>query len=204
MAHHLFVHLSHFFARYGYWTILGATFLENTGIPVPGATVMLFAGFMARSGKLHLGWAVAAAIAGATLGECTGFLIGRLGGEALLERHRRKLLISSYAYERSRAVFLKHAGWAIVVARFISGFREIAGILAGVFLMSPSSFMISNVIGAVLWSVSMASLGYFLGKSWRHLLHLFARINVIALMAFAGVIVLLWLWSLIRHHTGRS
>jgi membrane protein DedA with SNARE-associated domain len=204
VAHHLFIHLSHFFARYGYWTILGATFLENTGIPAPGATLMLFAGFMARTGKLHLEWAVFAAIAGATLGECTGFLIGRLGGEALLERHHRKLFISSHGYERARAIFLKHAGWAIVVARFISGFREIAGILAGVFLMPPSSFMLSNILGAILWSVSMGCLGYFLGKSWRHLFHLFARINVIALMAFAGVIALLVVWSRIHRHPERG
>lgn len=143
-----------------------------------------------------------AAIAGATLGEYTGFLIGRLGGETLLEKHHRKLLISSHTYERSRAIFLKYAGWAIVVARFISGFREIAGILAGVFLMPPSSFLFSNVIGAILWSVSMGSLGYFLEGSWRRLLHLFIRINVIALIAFAVVIALLLLRNLIRRPPG--
>lgn len=190
MAHHLFIALSHFFHHYGYWTVLVATLLENTGIPVPGETVMLFAGFLARRGDLHLSWAILAAIAGATIGECIGYLIGHLGGEAFVERYRKKMLISPRIYERGRDIFLKNAGWAILAARFVSGFREIVGILAGVFQMPPARFVVFNFVGAIIWSITIGSAGYFLGK-WSHLLRFLAHVDMIALFAFLAVVVFL-------------
>ena len=108
MAHHLFASFSHFFHVYGYWTVFGVTLLEGAGIPLPGETLLLFAGFMARTGSIHLGWAIAGAIAGSTLGECVGYFIGELGGKAFLEGYRKRLRVSSSLYDRAQAGFLKN------------------------------------------------------------------------------------------------
>ncbi|HEX5483763.1 MAG TPA: DedA family protein [Terriglobia bacterium] len=203
MAHHLFIALSHFFHHYGYWTVFGATLLENMGIPVPGETVMLFAGFLARRGDLHLVWAILAAIGGATVGECIGYVIGHLGGEAFIERYRKKMLISPRIYERGRAIFLKNAGWAILAARFVSGFREIIGILAGVFGMPPPRFVFFNFVGAIIWSIAIGSAGYFLG-GWGKLLHFLARIDLIALIVFAAVIAFLGIRQWLRVRSAKQ
>jgi len=59
--------LSDFFARYGYSVVFFGVMLENSGLPVPGETVLLFSGFLAYHGRLSLGRAIFTAIAGATL-----------------------------------------------------------------------------------------------------------------------------------------
>ena len=46
MAETIFQMLSRFFAAYGYWVIFFGVMLENAGLPVPGETVLLFAGFL--------------------------------------------------------------------------------------------------------------------------------------------------------------
>lgn len=189
MAHHLFVSFSHFFRLYGYWTILGATLLEGAGIPLPGETLLLFAGFEARTGNIHLTAAIVAAITGSTLGELLGYVIGRLGGEAFLDQHRKRLFISSRVYEKARAAFLKNAAWAIIAARFIAGCRELAGIAAGVFRMELGAFLLFNFIGAVIWSVAMCATGFLVGKSWRRLLRIFGHIDVAAIIIFAAIIL---------------
>lgn len=191
MAHHLFLSISHFFHLYGYWTIFLATVIEGAGVPIPGETVLLFAGFLARKGDIHLGWAIPAAIAGSTLGALIGYCIGRLGGKAFLEAYRKRLFISSRAYNRAQSVFLKNAGWAILVARFIAGFRELLGIVAGVFRMDFWSFFVYNLAGAILWSVSICGVGFFVGNSWRRLVHDFERIDLVALAAFGAVVAVL-------------
>ncbi|MGH9378369.1 MAG: DedA family protein [Terriglobia bacterium] len=191
MAHHLFISFSHFFRLYGYWTIFLGTMLEGAGVPLPGETLLLFAGFLARTGDIHLTMAILAAISGSTAGECGGYLIGRLGGDAFLEAHRKRLFISSSVYERSRAVFLKNAGWAILAARFIAGFRELAGIVAGVFRMDFSAFFFYNFVGAIAWSGAMCAIGFLVGKSWRRLLHVFGHIDLAAVIVFAGVVAAL-------------
>lgn len=190
MAHHLYLALSHFFSRYGYWTIFGAVVAENTGVPAPGDTIVLFAGFVAHRGGLSLTWTILAAFLSAVLGQCFGFAIGHWGGKALIERHGRKLLISEKHYQRSQAIFLKNAGWAIFIARYVVGLREVAGLLSGVFRMRLSSFLIPNIAGAALWSVSMSCIGYYLSHSWRRLLEFFSRMDLAALVGF-GVVVLI-------------
>ncbi|MDE3178689.1 MAG: DedA family protein [Acidobacteriota bacterium] len=200
MAHHLFLSISHFFQVYGYWTVFLATLIEGAGIPVPGETVLLFAGFLSRRGDIHLGLAIPAAIAGSAIGASIGYLIGRIGGKAFLEAYRRRLFISSHAYDRAQTVFLKNAGWAILVARFIPGFRELLGIIAGVFRMELWGFSLYNVAGAVIWSVSITGVGFFVGKSWRRLMHDFARFDLAALAIFGAVVIVLAIryWNRVR------
>ncbi|MGH9406462.1 MAG: DedA family protein [Terriglobia bacterium] len=200
MAHHLFASFSHFFQTYGYWTVFGVTLFEGAGIPLPGETLLLFAGFTARTGNIHLDWAIAAAAAGSTLGECVGYLIGHLGGKALLEGYRKRLRVSPSLYDRIEAGFLKNAGWAIFFSRFVAGLRELAGIVAGVFQMDLPSFLIYNAAGAIVWAAIMCSVGFLVGKSWRRLVHGLARIDTVIFIGFAVIVVVLILrqWRVFR------
>jgi membrane protein DedA with SNARE-associated domain len=193
VAHHLYTVLSHFFARYGYWTIFITVFLENTGVPAPGDTVVLFAGFVARHGNLSVAWTILMAGLAAVLGQCLGFVIGRLGGEAFIQRYRHRLLVSDSRYEKAQKIFLKNAAWAVFIARFVIILRELAGLLSGVFRFPVSSFLLSNISGAVIWAVSMSCLGYFLSESWRRLLHFFSRMDMVFLVLFGGVVLIVLL-----------
>jgi membrane protein DedA with SNARE-associated domain len=190
VAHHLYATLSQFFTRYGYWTIFVTVSLENTGVPAPGDTVVLFAAFVARRGHLSLLWTILIAAIAAILGQCVGFVIGRVGGQAFVQRYRRTLRVSESHYERAQRIFLRNAGWAVFVARFVIVLRELAGILSGVFRLPASSFMLSNISGAVVWSVSMSCLGYFLSQSWKQLVHFFSRMDIVVLILF-GIVVLI-------------
>jgi membrane protein DedA with SNARE-associated domain len=193
VAHHVYIVLAHFFARYGYWTIFITVLVENTGFPGPGDTVVLFGGFVARHGSIRLIWVILVAICAAVLGQCLGFVIGRYGGEPFIQKYRRKLLISQTRYDRAQDIFLKNAAWAVFIARFIVVLRELAGLLSGVFRFPLSRFLLFNVGGAVVWSVSMSCLGYFLSRSWRQLLHVVSRIDILAVVVF-GAVVLILVW----------
>lgn len=195
MAHHLFVSFSHFFRVYGYWTVFLATLLEGAGVPLPGETLLLFAGFSARRGNIHLGWAIFAGVAGSTLGTCIGYFVGYLGGKAFLDGYRKRLYISPRLYARLQAIFLKNAGWTILTARFIAGLREIIGIAAGVFGMEFSIFFVYNFVGAVAWAAAIPAAGYWVGRNWRQLVHIFGHIEIAALAAFAAVVAVL----ILRH-----
>ncbi|HTV55983.1 MAG TPA: DedA family protein [Terriglobia bacterium] len=199
MAHHVYITLANFFAHYGYWTIFVTVLVENIGLPAPGDTVVLFGGFVARHGALKLVWTILIAIGAAVLGQCLGFAIGRLGGEPLIQKYRRKLLIPQTRYDRAQEIFLKNAAWAVFIARFIVVLRELAGLLSGVFGFPLSRFLLFNIGGAVVWSVSMSCLGYFLSISWRQLLHFVSRMNILALALFgvAAVIIVWRQWKMI-------
>ena len=45
-------------SRYGYPIVFVGVLLENAGIPVPGETILLAAGFLAHQGLFSLPWVI--------------------------------------------------------------------------------------------------------------------------------------------------
>ena len=43
-----------YFEQYGYWVVFFGVMLENAGVPVPGETTLLAAGFFAALGHFNL------------------------------------------------------------------------------------------------------------------------------------------------------
>ena len=60
----------------------------------------------------------------------------------------------------------KHGGKTLILGRFLPIIRTFAPILAGVIKIDFKTFMMYNVIGAVAWIGSIASIAYFLGKQF--------------------------------------
>ena len=198
MANTIFQLLSEFFARYGYWAVFFGVMLENIGLPIPGETVLLFAGFLAYQGKLHIVPAILTAIGAATIGAALGYLLGYYGGSSLVERFLTRFPRIAKRYENSRTMFLKHGHWAVFAARFITGLRVFAGILAGVMRMPFWAFFLYSFAGAICWGIAIGLVGYLFGGSWNTLVEVIAHMNRIALLIVAGGVVVLLVVHMIR------
>src|SRR5207247_1810618 len=61
--------LANLLARYGYAIVFLGVFLESAGVPVPGETVLLAAGFFASQGTFALPWVIGLGIGAAILGD---------------------------------------------------------------------------------------------------------------------------------------
>src|SRR5260370_12001648 len=76
--------VTHLLATYGYWAVLLVVALESTGIPLPGETMLVAAAIYAgTTHQLSIQWVIAAAAAGAILGDNLGFWVGPEGGYRL-------------------------------------------------------------------------------------------------------------------------
>ncbi|HET7101866.1 MAG TPA: DedA family protein [Terriglobia bacterium] len=183
MAHTIFQTLADFFSTYGYWVIFFGVMLENAGIPIPGETVLLFAGFLAYHGRIDLFPSILVAIAGATLGDSIGFLIGHFGGRPFVDRFIRRFPAVRKSFDQSQNFFLKYGQWAVFTGRFITGLRMFAGILAGLFRMPYRRFLIFNFSGAAVWAVAVIYVGYLFGNSWQLVQQHFLEFNEIVMGA---------------------
>ncbi len=198
MANSIFQVLSDFFARYGLWVVFFGAMAENVGIPIPGETVLLFAGFLAFQGKLQLLSALVTAIAGATLGASGGYMLGRYGGTSVVNRFLRRFPRLAKKYDASQKMFQKHGQWAVFVARFITGLRVFAGVLAGALGMPFSIFFLFTFLGAVCWAVVIGYVGFLFGSSWGTLVKIVGRVDRLALAIIAGCVIVLYLVHKLR------
>lgn len=175
---------------WGYPAVFFGVMLENAGLPVPGETILLTAGFLSFKGKLELIPVILTAFAGAVIGDNIGFLLGYKGGRPLLEKYGKSLSISRMGLERTERLFRRHGGKIIFVARFITGLRVFAAVVAGVGRMDYSRFFIFNVSGAVLWATTIALVGYFFGHGRETISSYFKYLDEAILVATgAGIIM---------------
>jgi membrane protein DedA with SNARE-associated domain len=174
--------LTDLFARYGYAVVFLGVFLENAGAPVPGETMLLAGAALSRSGSLDLGWVIAAAVVGATLGDNLGFFIGRRGGRALVERYGSLLGMSGPRLADFDRFFDRHGAKTVFFARFVTGLRVVGALLAGASRLSWSRFLVFNALGAVVWATTFGVVGYALGYSWHTLEQWIGRSGLILLV----------------------
>jgi membrane protein DedA with SNARE-associated domain len=193
MLGNLFGLLRHYFAAYGYWTLIVALLLENAGIPLPGETVLLFASFLAYSQReLDLGLIILFGTLACTLGDNLGYFIGHRGGRPLLDRYQHFFRIRPQTIARGERLFERHGAKTVFVARFIFGMRIITGPLAGVLRMPWKKFALFNFLGAACWVSVIAGVGFLFGRHWDALLRAVREANIVIFIAFAALVLLLW------------
>lgn len=175
-----------FFDRYGYVVIFFGVMLENAGIPVPGETILLAAGFWAYRGGFSLPVVMTVAATGAILGDNLGFALGRRFGIDLVRRYGRYLFITDRRLAKVHRYFERHGNKTVFFARFISGLRVLCALVAGLVRMRWPTFLFYNATGALVWSVVIALIGYFFGHSWDALETWMGRTSLIILIIVVG------------------
>lgn len=186
--------LAGWLATWGYLGVFAFVFIGNLGIPVPEETVLLVAGFVAGRGDLDLRTLYAVSIASAVTGDCCGFLLGRTGGQRLLERLANRFRFVRGRYDRLRNFFKTHGSKAVFMARFIVGARFMAGPMAGAAGMAFWRFLGWNLLGAMIWCSLVITVGYLVGDELERVAYIAHRAgDWIALAAFL-VLAAIWLF----------
>ena len=175
-------------ADYGPWFYLVTlvwTFLE-------GETFVLFAGFAAKKGLLRLDLLILFAWAGSFLGDQFYFLLGRLYGARVLAWAPRW----RSAVARPLSWLEKYDAAFVLTYRFIYGLRNFSSLALGLSDISWRRFLALNFIGAGLWAVTFASVGYVAGAAFERALgDIHFGVEVALLVVFLGVIVM----AILRH-----
>jgi membrane protein DedA with SNARE-associated domain len=159
------------------------------GALLEGETILLLAAASAHFGLLDLHEVIGVAAVGAFIGDNVFFLIGRHLGPHLLER----LPWLASAVPRVDRLLEKWRWLAVIAVRFMYGLRMAGPMLIGAGRMPGWEFALANAIGAVLWAVVIATIGYYAGHAVETML---ARVAdgekiALALVVVAGIAALL-------------
>lgn len=167
--------LKHFIATIGYIGIFGIVFAESgllVGFFLPGDSLLFTAGVIAGSKTLQqtlgieLSYPILAigCFLAAVAGDSVGYWFGSRVGRRLFQREDSLLFKKRYLYQ-AEALYEKHGGKIIVLARFMPIVRTFAPIVAGIGTMHYGRFISFNVFGGLFWAVGVVSAGYFLGEA---------------------------------------
>jgi len=184
-------------AAYGYGLIAVTVGLESMGLPLPGETMLVLAAIYAgTTGHLDISLVIAAAAAGATIGDNGGYWLGREFGTRLLLRHGHRFGVTAARIKVGQYLFLRHGGKVVFFGRFVALLRILAAALAGANRMPWRRFLVANASGALVWATVFGLGGYLLGDQARRL----SGPAGVALLAVALAIFFAIGIAIRRHH----
>ena len=158
--------ITHLIELYGYAAVFAATGLQAGGAPLPGTTVLAAASVYAAAGHgLSIVGVIAAGAAGALAGTLAGYWLGRWGGQPLLAFVARRLRQPVERVGQLQAELAARGVPWLFVARFVTGLRNIAGLLAGASQMSLRRFLMASAVACALWSLVSGLEYYWFGRA---------------------------------------
>lgn len=153
-----------------YWTITLLMAIESSFIPFPSEVVVPPAAYMAASsGELNIFLVVLFATIGANIGAIINYYLARWVGRPIVykfanSRFGHMCLIDQGKVERAELYFDKHGAMSTFIGRLIPAVRQLISIPAGLARMKLSTFLLYTTLGAGLWNVILAIIGYSLAS----------------------------------------
>jgi membrane protein DedA with SNARE-associated domain len=151
--------------QYGYLVVFFGVMLESTGIPLPGETILIAAGFLVHQGSLNPGVTLISGILGTIIGNQIGYWVGHRGGRLFVLHRGRYVGITPERLVRAQEFFDCHGGKAVFLARFVPGLRAFAALVAGTSCMHRRTFFFYNVLAGTVWATASVLIGYLFGGS---------------------------------------
>ena len=182
-------------AHWGYLALFLITALSAFCIPVGSELAMAFGGALANGQVLSgsrdhfsLGLVIVIAVLGEIVGGLLGYALGRFGGRPLLDRFGRYLLLTHRDLDRVEAYLVRRGDPFVLIGRLIPLLRSFVSVVAGLAEMTLWRFLVFSIVGDVIFSASLSSLGYALGGSWHTVLRDFSDAGYAAL-ALAVILI---------------
>lgn len=152
-----------------YLLVLGFMIIESSFIPFPSEVIVPPAAYLAStSHEVNIYLIVVTATAGAIIGALINYYLSVWIGRPIVysfanSRMGHACLIDEAKVRKAEDYFDRHGAVSTFVGRLIPAVRQLISIPAGLSRMNIGKFILYTGLGAGVWNIVLASLGYWLG-----------------------------------------
>ncbi|MDR1724989.1 MAG: DedA family protein [Bacteroidales bacterium] len=151
--------------NYGTITLLMA--IESSFIPFPSEVVVPPAAYKAieKPDKLNIILVVIFATLGAIIGSIINYYLAKWLGRPIIYKFAeskigKMCLLNKEKIENAEKYFIKHGKASTFIGRLVPAVRQLISIPAGLAKMNIGTFILFTSLGALIWNVILAFLGY--------------------------------------------
>jgi membrane protein DedA with SNARE-associated domain/rhodanese-related sulfurtransferase len=171
---------------YSYLLLFAWVLVEQLGLPLPSAPVLLAAGALSAQQQISFPLALAVSVAGALTADSIWFFVGRRHGHHVLRVVCKLSLEPTTCVRRTQDSFGRRRGTMLMFAKFVPGLGALAAPVAGQNGMGFAAFLLYDGLGATLWVSALLLCGRFFGDVLRRNPNLLAWVG-----RFSGALLIL-------------
>ena len=176
-----------FLVRHGAAVVFGAVFIEQIGLPIPAAPILLAAGALVVPGEINWFAALGAALFGSLLADSIWFYQGRKNGNRVLRLLCRISLEPDSCVRRTRNLFSRYGMRGVVIAKFLPGLSTLVAPMAGNSGVRIPRFFFFAGVGALLYAGGLIVLGVIFRNQLEQVIAALASLGNSALALIVAV-----------------
>jgi membrane protein DedA with SNARE-associated domain/rhodanese-related sulfurtransferase len=150
--------------RWGLLLVFGSVLLEQGGLPLPAAPLLVAAGALAEEGAMRPEHVLLAALLACLLADHVWFFTGRRHGRRLLAGVCRLSLSPDTCVRRTDDLIARHGAPLLLVAKFIPGVSAVAIPTAAAMGLSYRRFLLFDALGCLMWSGAYVGAGMIFSR----------------------------------------
>lgn len=189
-----------------YWSITALMTIESSFIPFPSEMVIPPAVYVAENEEsalnvtdsylLNVTLIVLFGTLGAIFGAIINYVLALWLGRMIVYKFAdsklgRLCLLSSEKVKHAEDYFNKHGKTSTFIGRLILGIRQLISIPAGLARMNFWSFIVYTALGAGIWNIVLALLGY-IAHGQADLINKYSHELSIAILVIVAVVIVWW------------
>ena len=156
-----------YMANLNYFTVALLMAIESTFLPLPSEVVVPFAAYKAGQGDLNVFLVVFFGTVGALSGSLINYTLAYYLGRPIVYRFAgskigRVFLLSKEKVVHAEEFFIRNGKTSTFIGRLVPGVRHLISIPAGLAKMNLRDFMLFTFVGAGIWNIILAVIGFYL------------------------------------------
>jgi membrane protein DedA with SNARE-associated domain/rhodanese-related sulfurtransferase len=187
-----------FFVGHAYAILFLWVLVEQLGLPVPSIPLLLTAGTLSATHRVHFAPALIAVIVACIISDSTWFALGRRFGGGVIRLLCRMSMEASTCVAKTEGYFNRRGAETLLFAKFVPGLSTVAAPIAGQTGMAYWRFLLYDLSGALLWSLSSLFAGFFFGDIAKRSQGFFALLSHFAAAVFILMVAGFFIWRVVK------
>jgi membrane protein DedA with SNARE-associated domain len=201
----IFEHVEQWYEKnMNYYTITLLMAVESSFVPLPSEIVIPPAAFVAskEDSDLNIYLVVLFGTIGALLGAYFNYAFAYFLGRPIIHKFAesklgRWFLLSSEKVQKAEDYFQTHGKTSTFVGRLIPVIRQLISLPAGLAKMNLATFTLFTFLGAGIWNVILALLGYF-AQGQSELIYKYSHEIGYGILALAVIVLVIYFYSVFK------
>ena len=193
------------FRQYDFIVLAALILFQGIGVPTGVSFLVIAMGAFASAGQYNFFWLFCEVWLIVAIGDCFGYWIWRRFGRFILNTFPKMQKYLDPKLRKTGVFFEKYGRVAIILTRFpLSALGALVNVTAGITKYKFQHFILTAMIGELLWVTAYLGVGYWFGDAWETISDLITQFGLLFALIILLIIVIFFSYTMLFNNKSKT